>query len=58
MFHLSFGVFAASLESDNELTRRTVKGKQATAVERVECLFLPQLNTLPRVAEAVIQAQL
>lgn len=42
IFHLSFGVFAATVGFDNGWLRQTVKGNQATAVERVECLSLAQ----------------
>lgn len=38
--------FEATVVSDNRLIRHSVKGNQATAVERVECLSLVQLSAL------------
>lgn len=57
IFRLSFGALAATVDSDNGLIRLTVEGNQATAVKRVECLSLAQLNTLPSPPDGVIQAR-
>lgn len=43
-YSICLWVFAATVDSGNGLISHPVKGNQATAVERVECVFMAQLS--------------